>query len=134
MDASKTMSVNSEVLQDSNKVAAAGSPENLPGDNQVALDLVALQHENVMNEGKSTIDAYYNGFVGSVGINTHAAENTVNHYQAMKEQLETRREAVSGVSLDEEMINLIKYQQAFSANGKMISAINDMMKELMDLI
>ncbi len=133
-DTSKVMEVNPEVLQDINKIAAAGSLNGLPGDNEVALDLAAVQHANVMNQGTATIDAFYNGLVGSIGVDTKASENAMNHYQSMKDQLDTRREAVSGVSIDEEMINLIKYQQAFSANGKMISAIDEMMKELMDLI
>ncbi len=133
-DTSINIAVNPEILQDNNKIATSATIEGLPGDNQTALSLASLQHAAVMNQGKSTIDAYYNGLVGSIGVNTKAAVNTEKHYQSVKEQLETRREAVSGVSLDEEMINLIKYQQAFSANGKMISAIDEMMKELMDLL
>ncbi len=132
--ASKTMEVNPDIVSDPNKIAAAESAQNLPGDNQNALALADLQHQKVMQGDTATIDEIYNGLVGDVGIQSRAAESRVSHYQAMKDQLDQRRESISGVSLDEEMVNLIKYQQAFTANGKMISAINDMMKELMDLI
>jgi len=133
-DTSKFMEVNPDVVQDSNKVAAAQASADLPGDNRVALDLIALQHGNVMHQGKATIDEFYNGLVGSVGISSQSSENRMNHYQAMKEQLDYRRDTVSGVSLDEEMINLVKFQQAFSANGKLISAIDEMMKDLLNIV
>ena len=87
-----------------------------------------------MRQGKATIDEFYNGLVGSVGISSQSSENRVNHYQSMKEQLDYRRDTVSGVSLDEEMINLVKFQQAFSANGKLISAIDEMMKDLLNIV
>ena len=131
---SKRMAVNPDVVNDPNKIAASKSSQNLPGDNQNALAIADVQHQKVMEGDTATIDESYNGLVGDVGIQSRAAKSHVDHYQAMKDQLDQRRESVSGVSLDEEMVNLIKYQQAFSANGKMIAAINDMMKELMDLI
>lgn len=132
--ASGMMGVNPDIVNDTNKIAAATAEEDLPGDNRNALALATLQHQNVMRGGTATIDEFYNGVVGDVGIQSQAAKNRVNHYQAMKDQLDQRRESISGVSLDEEMMNLIKYQQAFSANGKMISVIDEMMKELMNLI
>ncbi len=131
---SKVMAVNPEIVNDPSKIAAAKSAQALPGDNENALAIANLQHQNVMQGRSATIDESYNGLVGDVGIQSRAASSRVDHYQAMKTQLDQRRESISGVSLDEEMVNLIKYQQAFSANGKMIAAINDMMKELMDMI
>jgi flagellar hook-associated protein 1 FlgK len=52
----------------------------------------------------------------------------------MMVQLENQREAVSGVSLDEEMINLIKFQNAYTAAAKMITTADEMMQTVLQMI
>ena len=52
----------------------------------------------------------------------------------MVEQLTSRRESISGVNLDEEMANLIRYQQAFTASARMITLVDEMMDELLNLV
>jgi flagellar hook-associated protein 1 FlgK len=52
----------------------------------------------------------------------------------MMAQLENRRESISGVSLDEEMINLMKFQNAYTAAAKMISTADEMMQTVMQMV
>ena len=77
-----------------------------------------------------TIDNYFKDIVDKLGVQAQEANRLVENQDLMVEQLENSRSAVSGVSLDEEMSNLISFQHAYSANAKVISTID----ELLDVV
>ncbi len=125
-----------------NKIAAAGQdPTTMsgPGDNRSALALAQLKSASFSFtvDGKttsSTISSFYNGFVSSVGIDTENATNSTAQNDNFLRQLNALRESNSGVSLDEEMANLIKYQRAFEASAKVINTASEMLDTVMGLI
>jgi flagellar hook-associated protein 1 FlgK len=126
-----------------NKIAAAAqdptSASGGPGDNTNALALAQLKSASFAFtvDGKttnSTMASYYNAFVSSVGIDSENAANSTAQNQSFLRQLNALRESNSGVSLDEEMANLIKYQRAFEASAKVINTASEMLDTVMGLI
>jgi|SRR3989338_9062055 len=137
-DSSGVMSLNSTVEGNTKKVAAAKSEAAGDGDN--ALSIADLQGGLTMGgvsgaaSGTYTFDDYYNAIVGTVGIDTATAKDSVKQREAVKLQLENRRETISGVSLDEEMTNLIKFQHAYGAAAKLISTVDELLTTLMNTV
>jgi flagellar hook-associated protein 1 FlgK len=130
--AAKNTTVNSVIVNDVNKIAA--SEDSVGDDNLNALAIAALRDGNYMNNHTSTFDSYYNGVVGEVGVEVNSSSRTLLYKQTMIDQLTTRKESISGVNLDEEMANLIRYQQAYTAAARMIGAVDEMLTELLNII
>ena len=84
--------------------------------------------------GNSTFDSYYSTLVGSVGSDVQAADFSLNHQEKMVLNLQNYRQEVSGVSLDEEMVSLIKYQHAYDAAARMINTASEMLDTLMSIV
>ena len=117
------------------QVAAAGSAATAPGDNSNALTLAKLQNKSIaFTGGSATISSYYDGLVSKVGLDVQSAKNTVSQDNAFTQQLSTLRESNSGVSLDEELTNLVKYQRSYQASAKLINTATEMMDTVIGLI
>jgi flagellar hook-associated protein 1 FlgK len=82
--------------------------------------------------GGVTMNGSYNNIVTKVGISTQQASNMVKNEEAVMAQLTNRRESVSGVSLDEEVTNLMKFQRGFEANSRVISTLSEMLDTLIN--
>jgi flagellar hook-associated protein 1 FlgK len=124
------MAVDSALLADTDLIAA-GSLSGDPGDNGKALAIAELQ--NSISIGSSTFDDYYNSIVSDVGSSVKNAGMNYNHQASVTDQLANYRETVSGVSLDEEMVNLVKFQHAYDAAAKLISTVDEMLATLMNI-
>jgi flagellar hook-associated protein 1 FlgK len=72
--------------------------------------------------------------VGQIGQQVASAKTDNDHQTALLNNLTNQRESISGVSIDEEMINLIKYQMGYSAAGKLVMTTNDMLETLMGIL
>jgi flagellar hook-associated protein 1 FlgK len=77
-------------------------------------------------------DKSYAAFVGQVGNSVQSAENTQTTAQAVLGAISNQRQSVSGVSLDEEMTNLITYQQGYQASARVMSVINSVLGTLIN--
>lgn len=133
-DAASLMSVSSTITADGQKIAA-GTTTN--GDGGNALLMAGLQNELVFNSvtwssesGSFTIDEYYNAVVSTIGIESFSAQAILRQQEGVMLQLNSRRESISGVSIDEEMIKMIKFQQAYNASARMISIVDEMLDTL----
>ncbi len=124
------MAVDAAILADVNTIAAAaaGAPA---GDGSNALLIAGLQTAATMS-GVS-FEAAANALVSGVGNDVREAKAYAGHQSDMLAYLENYRESVSGVSLDEEMVNLIKYQAAYNAAAKMITMAQDMLDSLLNM-
>jgi len=114
---------------------AAGTGSNT-GDNLNALKLAAIQNKTdiAFSTGGASFDGFYNSLVSTVGIETQGAQQVTAQGTAFLKQLNTLRSSNSGVSLDEELVNLTKYQRAFQGSAKVISAATDMLDIVMGLV
>jgi flagellar hook-associated protein 1 FlgK len=124
------MSVDSALLADTDLIAA-GSLSGDTGDNGNALAIAELQDSILINS--STFDDYYNSIVSDVGSSVKNAGINYNQQVSITDQLSNYRETVSGVSIDEEMVNLVKFQHAYDAAAKLISTVDEMLATLMNI-
>lgn len=80
-----------------------------------------------------TISSYYSGLVSDVGADTAQAKYKYQYTEALSSDLDDQQQAISGVNIDEEMTNLIKYQHAYTAAAKLITTADEMMQVLLSL-
>jgi flagellar hook-associated protein 1 len=127
------IAVNSAIEANSDLIAAAGAGEGLPGGNSTAMAIANLQSAATM-PGSSTFDDYYNSLVGKVGADVQGANFNQTHQTTMVDNLQQYRQEVAGVSLDEEMVNLVQFQQAYNAAAKLITTADSMVDTLMGIV
>ena len=128
-----TISLNSADITGTDKIAASGNT-SLLGDNSNALALAQLQAKKVMSTNTAAFGSYFNGLVSQIGLDVQSSKNTVAQDEAFTKQLTTLRESNSGVSLDEELTNLVKYQRSYQASAKLINTATEMMDTVIGLI
>ena len=130
-DASAFISLDAAISSDYNNIVGGLIAE--PGDNRAANLIAALRDTPVLNGGTDTFQEYYGGMIGTVGIAAENAANSVKQSEAVLNQMEQYRESVIGVSIEEEMANLMRYQEAYQAAARMINAVSEMMAVLENL-
>lgn len=132
---SMTININSVIQNDVTKIAT-GKVELpgifSPGDNRIALDVAHLKEALTMASNTSTFNDYYSSVVGSLGTKIEEASRFLENQKLIVEQLNNKREESSGVNLDEELIDMIKYQNAYEAASKYISIIDELIENLIE--
>jgi flagellar hook-associated protein 1 FlgK len=124
-------------------VAITGSPRpgdtftigpntNGSGDNRNALLLSALQTRNNLAGGTASYQSAYGQMVSLTGNKTRELEVTSKAQTALLSQTQALQQSESGVNLDEEAANLLRYQQAYQAASKVIQTANEMFNALLD--
>ncbi len=116
-------------------IAASGSA-GTPGDNSNALAMVQLTSSLTVPSGSatSTFSSFYSNLVSQVGLDVQASKTVVTQDAAFTKQLTTLRDSNSGVSLDQELSNLMKYQRSYQASAKVLTTATDMMDMALSLI
>ncbi|MBI5467009.1 MAG: flagellar hook-associated protein FlgK, partial [Candidatus Kerfeldbacteria bacterium] len=138
-NASSTVSVDSQIVSDTRKIAA-GKTSLSDGGN--ALDLAALQRAfnfdgtsmTRAGSGSYTFNDFYSSIVANLGVSSQTTQTTLTEQEGILTQLKNRRESSDGVSLDEEMINMVKFQQAYNASARVLSVVNDLFTTLQNKI
>lgn len=102
-------------------------------DNRNGVLLGALQTQNTMEGGTATYQSAYSAIVAQVGNKTREVEITGQAQQSLLEQAQSARDQLSGVNLDEEAANLIRYQQAYQAAAKVLSISSTLFDEILAL-
>lgn len=96
------------------------------GDNRNMQQLAQLQSRTTMDSGASTFSQGYGRLIANVGSRTHEAEVSEQSAQTLMRQSEARKQSISGVNLDEEAANLLRFQQAYEASAQVISVANNL--------
>ena len=120
------------VLADVSKIA--GSGDGSPGDGSIALQISQLRNETIMSGETVTVDDFFAAMMGTLGVQSKEASFMRKNQELMVQQLENHRSSISGVSLDEEMTNLIRYQHAYEAAAHLITTVDEMMQTILDLV
>ncbi|NLY18216.1 MAG: flagellar hook-associated protein FlgK [Clostridiaceae bacterium] len=117
-------------MKDLNNIVASQTDAN--GDNVIALKVAHLRNENLMKGYVQvlSVDDYYQNIILRVGNMGHDAEQIAKNQQTLVYAADNDRQSVMGVSLDEEMSNMIKFKYAYNAATKTISVINEMLDTL----
>lgn len=129
--AASNFSVSQAVSSDPSKIAAATDPAMLPGDNRNAMAMAALQDTPELS-GKYTFSDYYASLVSGSGVESRKASTQNDFQDNLLQNLQNQKAQVSGVSLDEETTNLLKYQRAYQAAAKVISIADTLMDDLIN--
>lgn len=130
--ASGKINVNKTVFNDVGRIAAGNKP-NAPGDNTIANMISGIQYRSTMQNGTATIDDYYNSNVGELGTITQRARSTQEAQKNIVDQMQTIRENISGVSLDEETTNMIEMQKMYDASARVIKTADEMLDTVLNL-
>jgi len=123
-----------------NEIAAADTnPLNGGrGNNANALALAGIKDQQVSfatgGGSSSSVISYYNSMVSGIGVDVQTAQNATDRGESYVAQLNNLRESNSGVSLDEEMTNMIRYQKAFEGAAKMMNTAIQMMDTVLGLV
>lgn len=151
-DSALSFAVNSKLIKNEGLVNTGKNELSPEGDGSRALALANLRNvklnfnrdhlaDNVYDADKmtftttgttTTMEGAYGDIVIKVGVKTEQASNMVDNQTAVLSQLYNRRESVSGVSIDEEVTNLLKFQRSYEANSRVISTINEMLDTLIN--
>jgi flagellar hook-associated protein 1 len=131
-DNAMTMEVNQAMIADPRRLAA--SKNNELGDNQTALAIANLQTQSVKSLNGATLKDAYDAQVNIAASKTQAARSRAESATTVLETLEAQRQAISGVSLDEEALNLMKYQRAYQAAARVVTVADEMLQTLMQMV
>ncbi len=111
--------------------AIAASASGAAGDNGVAIQIAQLGRNGVASLGGRSFRDEYTDFASGLGVDAHNAAQDQQTDQSLLDQADSRRTAVSGVSVDEEMTLLIAQQQAYGAAARLITVAEKMLDDLM---
>jgi flagellar hook-associated protein 1 FlgK len=127
-----TIKVNDALAQDPRLLQASGV-NGQSGDNTVALQLAQLSTTRVAALGGQTIGEKYAQTVTGLGLDLSTIDGRINDQGTVQNLLTSQRESVSGVSLDEEMADLIKFQRSFEASAHLLKVIDGLLGEVVNL-
>lgn len=135
-DNAKNISLTSSIKNDPTTLRGFQSP--VDGDNQTALDMVEQQFasfnfKNGTATTSDTIYGYYDRLVTTVGTKTNSVILSNDSITAQYTAIQKEQDSISGVSIDEEMANLIRYQTSYGAAAKIITTIDQMMTTLLGI-
>ncbi len=114
-------------IEDNVNLIAASSQNETPTvgfNNQTALALADLRSQRIMADNSQSINEFYINMIGQIGVETNEAKSFTANYELLIQQIDNNRQAVQGVSLDEEMANLVKSQHAYDAAARVITSID----------
>ncbi|WP_438348844.1 flagellar hook-associated protein FlgK [Paenibacillus sp. FA6] len=119
------------------RTAGTGTDEKIvAGNNSLALLMSGLKISKFdFGAGFSkpaTIDDFFTSIVGQIGVESKEAERQVQNATLLTEQVDGSRQSISGVSLDEEMSNLIKFQHAYGAASRFMTTFDELLDKLIN--
>ncbi len=106
---------------------------NAVGNNNNAISFATMRDKSIASLGGSTVENYYYSTISEVGINTSLANNKLTSQQASLTQLTDKKQSLVGVNLDEELVDLMKYQKAYQASAQVFSTVNQMLSVIMSM-
>lgn len=130
--------VHDEIIKDPTNIAAAKNDGDNSGDNKIAFELADLKSKDFSNysslpdDMSGTFDFYYAAMIGELGVAAQSANTNMENVQVLVDSVEYNRQSVSGVSLDEELTNMITFQHAYNASARMITVIDEMLDKIIN--
>jgi flagellar hook-associated protein 1 FlgK len=148
-DGALSIAVNPNIQANKNLIAAGklDSVGNMAtGDNTNALDIANLEYQGVtvkrwtyirglsptsIDVNNTLIEDYLHALIGEVGIESQSIKREMQYKETLLDQISELRNNISAVSLDEEMTQLIKFQQAYTAAAKLVTTVDEMFQTLL---
>lgn len=117
-------------IDDAGNIAASGTGEELDG--SIALAISQLTEEAAVN-GTYTVSEYYNALVSDIGIMSSEAQSNQSNTELLVSQIDSSRESVKGVSVDEELVAMIQAQHVYQAASRVITTIDSLLETLINM-
>lgn len=124
------ISVDDLIIADPDLIASGSNAD--PGNNEIALEIAELTNTEII--GNQTLSQYIGGLISRVGSDKYSIDKQSIAQKTIISNLESRKEAISGVNLDEEAIDLIKYQRAYQAAARFISYVDNMTQVVINMV
>ena len=122
------LAVSAPVLASVDAIAASDTAANLPGGSDNAVALAQLQFVvQLIGASTTTLDGFYQQMVARVGVDADQANRLTQVQTGVLEAAETRRAATSGVNLDEEMSDMVRFQKSYNAAARMVTTVDEML-------
>lgn len=118
----QNLTLSQELLDDPDNLAASRGLDE--SDNEIILEMLGIKDDKGMFQEGSIMD-YIVGISSELAIDTKQAVNFSDYYEEIIAYIDTQRLQISGVSMNEEMINLLRYQQLYQASSKLIKVIDE---------
>ncbi len=128
--AARTMQVS---LSDPAQIAAASAGAGL-GSNGNARSLAGIKNELILSGNTATPDQAYTNLIFQIGRDTRTVLDGLETQENLLAQIQNQRDSVSGVNLDEEAVDIMRFQKAYQANARFISIIDSLTEEMIRLI
>lgn len=139
-NASQIIKVNPTIVGNPSKIAA-GYSNGDAGNNANAQKLASIKTKNFTNYETSAsiptgvngnIDTLYSGIIGALGVKSRSAEINMENSDTMVATIDQRRQSVSSVSLDEEMVDMVRFQHAYNASARNITVVDEMLDRVIN--
>ena len=128
----RDIALDPSIVSDVENIAA--SEDGSAGNGGTALAIASIEEEDILDNGTVSAEEYFAAVIGTLGVQSQEATFMRENQELMVGQLQNQQDAVSGVSLDEEMTNLIKYQHAYQAAAQLVTTVDEMMQTLIDMV
>ena len=115
-------------LANFNNIAISKSGDK--GDGEIAKEILKLREEKLLDD--MTFEEYYRDLVSNIAVERKTARNIADNQGKLLKQIDERRQTISGVSLDEEMTNMLRYQHSYVANSRVVNAIDEMIDTIVN--
>lgn len=129
------LEINKTIINDTSSIAAGfgvnGRISN-PGDGSAAIEIAALRNNDVMVGRLRNFDEYFSSTIANAGLKGEAASRALETENLIMKDLETMRESISGVNIDEELAQMIKFQHGYSAASRFVSEIDKMLDTIIN--
>lgn len=132
LGAARGIRLSTDVAGNPAAIAAAATAASAPGGTGNAVALGDVLNKPLV-AGRTAAE-YYGDMVGDIGQRKAAVAQAVDTQNAIKDQVQAMRESVSGVSLDEEMVSLTKYQRAYEAAGRVLTTVDELLQDLINRV
>ena len=141
-DSAATIDLSDSVRSNTDHICAGhvnGGDEVNEGDNTTATAIAALQDKKVSitttwgGTTSQTLMTYYDTLVARIGADSQSSKFNATYQKALATDLDNQQQAISGVNLDEEMANLIKYQHSYTAAAKLITTADQMLQTVLGM-
>ncbi len=127
------LELSAEVQEDVNNISTALDP-NAPGDNRISIAISKLQHEKVLGDTNLSFEEHYHRSVGDIGLSVAKAKLDEEQTSGVLAQAKSIKERLSGVSIDEETANMVKFQHAYDASARMIKVADEMFDSVLGMM
>lgn len=132
--AARSLKVSADVFAKPEAIAAASTPTTLPGGSDNAAALSAIASQSIVFGSSRTAAQGYGDIVGDVASRRSASKAMLESRQAIASQIDAMQQATSGVSLDEEFVNLTKFQRAYEASARVLNTADQLLGELINTL